>query len=232
VNAGPEPPEPGAPAVRRLPMFPLSTVLFPGELLPLHVFEPRYRAMVADCLEDEPHEFGVVLIARGSEVGGGDVRTDTGTVARIEALSRSQDGRYALLAQGTSRLHVEEWLDDEPYPQAKVSHFEDSAFDDQVAFEASFDAARAAVLRVETLLSEMNADEQSGRGRTPDFDTGHHKDDAEGGDESWALCRRLPLGPLDRQRLLTAADPIERLSLLAELAGDTAEDIFRLLGQG
>jgi len=226
-----EPTEPGATAVRRLPMFPLSTVLFPGELLPLHVFEPRYRALVADCLEHEPHEFGVVLIARGSEVGGGDVRTDTGTVARIEALSRSHDGRYALLAQGTSRLRVEEWLEDDPYPQANVSPLEDAAAGDRVAFDAAFDAARTAVWRVEALLSEMSADEQSGGRRTPDFDTGQHRDDAAGGDESWALCRRLPLGPLDRQRLLSAGDPVERLSLLAELAGDTAEDIYRLLGQ-
>lgn len=108
MNAGGGSTGPAKPGVRQLPMFPLSAVLLPGDLLPLHVFEPRYRAMVADCLEHEPHEFGVVLIARGSEVGGGDVRTDIGTVAQLEALSRSHDGRYALLARGTSRLRVEE----------------------------------------------------------------------------------------------------------------------------
>ena len=56
-----------------LPMFPLGTVLLPGAVLPLHVFEPRYRQLVQDCLAGEP-EFGVVLIERGSEVGGGDQR--------------------------------------------------------------------------------------------------------------------------------------------------------------
>ncbi|HEX4162859.1 MAG TPA: LON peptidase substrate-binding domain-containing protein, partial [Acidimicrobiales bacterium] len=57
----------------RLPMFPLSAVLFPQATMPLHVFEPRYRQLMHDCLEGDPR-FGVVLIERGSEVGGGDQR--------------------------------------------------------------------------------------------------------------------------------------------------------------
>lgn len=65
-----------------IPMFPLGTVLLPGAYLPLHVFEPRYRRLVQACLEGSP-EFGVVLIERGSEVGGGERRFDVGCVARI-----------------------------------------------------------------------------------------------------------------------------------------------------
>ena len=61
-----------------MPMFPLGSVLLPGVVLPLHVFEPRYQQLVRDCLETDEHEFGVVLIDRGSEVGGGDSRTDVG----------------------------------------------------------------------------------------------------------------------------------------------------------
>ncbi len=63
-------------------MFPLGTVLFPSMVLPLHVFEPRYRQLTLECIEAE-REFGVVLIARGSEVGGGDQRRSVGTLARI-----------------------------------------------------------------------------------------------------------------------------------------------------
>ena len=63
-------------------MFPLGTVLLPGAYLSLHVFEPRYRALVQACLDGTP-EFGVALIERGSEVGGGDARFDVGCVARI-----------------------------------------------------------------------------------------------------------------------------------------------------
>ena len=80
-------------------MFPLSSVLFPGAELPLHVFEPRYRELTDDCLAGDG-EFGVVLIARGSEVGGGDQRFGVGTVAHIEAASPFDDGRWALLAEG------------------------------------------------------------------------------------------------------------------------------------
>ena len=62
----------------RLPMLPLSAVLFPHTAMPLHVFEPRYRELMRDCLEGD-RRFGVVLIERGSEVGGGDTRARLGT---------------------------------------------------------------------------------------------------------------------------------------------------------
>ena len=81
-------------------MFPLGSVLFPGALLPLHVFEPRYRQLVKDCLAGEP-EFGVVLIDRGHEVGGGDVRREVGAVARDPGGERAPDGRYCLRRRGS-----------------------------------------------------------------------------------------------------------------------------------
>lgn len=204
----------------RFPMFPLSTVLFPGGLLPLQVFEPRYRAMVADCLSAEPHEFGVVLIARGSEVGGGDTRTDIGTVARIEALSRAEDGRYALLARGTRRLRVLGWLPDDPYPVADVALLDE----DGGLPEAALDEAAQAVSRVEALLSELDR-----------YTAGEDDGPGPGGgieDRGWALCRRLPVGPLDRQKLLATDDPEARLALLSTMAGELAEDLARLLAQG
>ena len=97
-------------------MFPLSSVLLPTMLLPLHVFEDRYRVMVDDVLRRDPPEFGVVLIERGSEVGGGDVRTTVGCTARVLDAERSPDGRWALLCVGEHRLRVREWLADDPYP--------------------------------------------------------------------------------------------------------------------
>lgn len=102
-----------------MPMFPLGGVLFPGMPLRLRVFEPRYRAMVADCLEGVP-EFGVVLIERGNEVGGGEVRTDVGTVTRIIEAGQYSDGKWALATVGVRRVRVSSWLDDEPYPRASV----------------------------------------------------------------------------------------------------------------
>jgi len=100
-------------------MFPLGNVLFPHAQLPLHVFEPRYRALAETCLAGDG-EFGVVLIERGSEVGGGDTRFSIGTVARIVAAGRLPDGRYLLATEGTRRLRVREWLPDDPFPRAEV----------------------------------------------------------------------------------------------------------------
>src|SRR4051794_29363897 len=103
-----------------MPMFPLGSVLLPGAVLPLHVFEPRYRTLVDACLAADEHEFGVVLIDRGHEVGGGDVRRRAGTVARMMQVAELEAGRYAVVAVGTRRIRVERWLDDDPYPRADV----------------------------------------------------------------------------------------------------------------
>ena len=104
----------------QLPMFPLGNVVLPGELLPLNVFEPRYRQLVLDCLAAEVPEFGVVLIERGSEVGGGDVRTSIGTVARIVRVTPLGGGRFEVVAAGVRRANVLEWLADDPYPRGDV----------------------------------------------------------------------------------------------------------------
>src|SRR5688500_16539615 len=110
-------------------MFPLGTVLFPSMLLPLHVFEPRYRQLTAECIEHD-REFGVVLIERGHEVGGGDSRTSVGTLARIVQAQPFPDGRWALAAVGTSRIRVVEWLPDDPYPRAELEPLPDDPASD------------------------------------------------------------------------------------------------------
>ena len=82
-----------------LPLFPLHTVLCPGVALPLHIFEERYRTMVARCL-DEGRPFGVVLIRDGREVGGGPTSIATvGTIAEIREAGKFSDGRYELLVR-------------------------------------------------------------------------------------------------------------------------------------
>src|SRR6478735_2099236 len=110
-----------------MPMFPLGMALLPGAVLPLHVFEPRYRQMVHDILADdvEAPEFGVVMIERGREVGGGDTRALVGTVARVVDMRALPDGRYALVAVGAERLRVNAWLPDDPYPLADIDVWPD-----------------------------------------------------------------------------------------------------------
>ena len=105
-------------------MFPLGSVLFPSLVLPLHVFEERYRTLMRHVLDGD-HEFGVCLIERGSEVGGGDFRSGIGTVATVQEAAELPDGRWAVVTVGTRRIRVERWLDDDPYPRAVVEDHPD-----------------------------------------------------------------------------------------------------------
>lgn len=118
--------------MRRLPMFPLGTVLLPHMVLPLHIFEPRYRSMLRD-LVDGDREFGVVQIARGAEVGGGEERFGIGTIARVLQAEELDDGRWVAVTVGTQRLRVVDWLPDDPYPQALVDVLAEDDVDAAVA---------------------------------------------------------------------------------------------------
>ncbi len=113
-----------------LPLFPLHTVLCPGVALPLHVFEPRYRALVARCLE-EGGPFGVVLIRDGREVGPGPTSIATiGTVAEIRQAGKFSDGRYDLLVVGVRRFRIESvTVGREPYLVGHVEELEDEIGD-------------------------------------------------------------------------------------------------------
>ena len=201
---------------RPLAMFPLSAVLFPGAPLGLHVFEERYRALVADCLAGD-RTFGVVLIARGSEVGGGDERVAVGTVAAIEVARPLPDGRWNLLARGTARLRVRAWLGEEPYPRAEVG----ALADPDAPVGSALEEAEASVRRVRALVSELG--EGPGLAPGPLGTTPAER--------VWRLCAEAPLGPLDRQRLLEADTPA-RLALLVELVEAVGRDVTRLLAGG
>lgn len=112
--------------LNRVPLFPLETVLFPHTMIPLHVFEARYRELVVYCLEhDSP--FGVVLIREGAEVGGGEVEPyEIGTLARIGRLRRLEDGRFHLLAMGEERFRIRRLHRGlTPYLQADIEPWRD-----------------------------------------------------------------------------------------------------------
>ena len=108
-----------------VPLFPLNTVLFPGMPLPLHIFEPRYREMIAYCSDNE-REFGVVLIREGSEVGEPATPFDVGTLARIVGIDRLEDGRMNIVTVGTRRFHLESFATDKKsYVVGNVEPLED-----------------------------------------------------------------------------------------------------------
>jgi Lon protease-like protein len=201
-----------------LPMFPLGTVLFPTGVLPLHIFEPRYRKLMADCLAGD-REFGVVLIERGSEVGGGDVRTDIGTVAQLVATNELPDGRWYVVTVGTRRIRVLRWLDDDPYPRADVEPWEDTATDDAASSE-DYAELLASARRLLALAAEMGA--PAGEATT------NFADDPALG--TFQLAAAAPLGPFDKQRVLVTQGSGARCTLLRELIGDQLELLQQSLG--
>jgi uncharacterized protein len=194
---------------RVMPMFPLGTVLFPHALLPLHVFEPRYRIMTQRVLQDDG-EFGVVLIERGSEVGGGDTRFGVGTVARVVRAQELPDGGYALATVGIRRVQVVRWLPDDPYPRAEIAELGE-AEPDPAADDARRARAVQALREVRDLYLLMDP-------RVPDLPA----IDEGALTASYEIAALSPLGPLDSQRVLEAAGAGARLDLLAELLDDHA----------
>jgi uncharacterized protein len=102
-----------------LPLFPLSEVLFPGMMLPLHIFEPRYRLMIRRCVS-EKLPFGVVLITKGQEVGDGAEFFNVGTTARITRVQRADDGRLYIASVGEQRFRILQTFTDQPYLQGEV----------------------------------------------------------------------------------------------------------------
>jgi uncharacterized protein len=185
-------------------MFPLGIVLFPGIVLPLHVFEPRYRALVRTCLDGDG-DFGVVLIERGSEVGGNDVRTDVGTSAHILQAEELQDGRWVVAAVGTRRLRVHSWLPDDPYPRATIEDWPDAPPASDLS--PSYTDDKALLRRVLALKAEL------GEPAAPALT--ELSDDPVLG--SYQLAAVAPFGPADQQAVLVADTAEMRLELVAEL---------------
>jgi Lon protease-like protein len=106
----------------RLPLFPLNTVLFPGMVLPLHIFEERYKLLVQRCIADNA-PFGVVLIREGQEVGGVATPHPVGTLAKITHVEPLPGGRMNIETTGTGRFRIRRLLDQEPYLAAEVETY-------------------------------------------------------------------------------------------------------------
>jgi len=136
-----------------IPLFPLHTVLCPGIVLPLHIFEERYRALVRHCL-DTGVPFGVVLIRDGREVGAGSVATlaGVGAFAEIRRAGRYPDGRFDLLAAATGRFAIES-VDamKAPYLVADVTPLDDEVGDETRAERLSAAAIRRFVRYLELM---------------------------------------------------------------------------------
>jgi len=128
-----------------LPLFPLSTVLFPGMRLPLHIFEERYQTLVADLLAGpEPRRFGVIAIRAGREVGADSVAAlhEVGCVAVVRQAAPTADGRYDLLTVGTDRFRLVDVDRSRPYLRGEIELLPDDPATEPGAAEAAAQLAQ------------------------------------------------------------------------------------------
>lgn len=220
-----------------LPMFPLGTAFLPGEIVPLRVFEDRYVLMMRELLaSDAPRlRFGSVLIERGGEVGGDDIRRTHGVLIRVENIDVNRDGGYSVVGVAEDVIRVEVWNTDAPYPRAEVSILEATAeaIDDVLIGRVSRCAEQVVALlsaheRLDALvhqnLTEL-VEVADGLGSDavvePDLADAVRK-------AIWAVARCVPIGPEDRYDLLTAESLISRLERL-EAATEHAREVLDFL---
>jgi len=190
-------------------MFPLQSVLLPGETLPLNIFEPRYSRLVQDCIATADPVFGVVLISQGLEVGGGDARSDVGALARISQYADLGMGQYQLVAPVGERIRVLEWLPDDPYPRAVVQAWPDEpgplvtserigeVVDGILGLFRRIIEARGGRLRSDALAVDADTADDPSR-------------------HIYALAARVPMGQADRYAVLAAPTLSERVDALTD----------------
>ena len=173
-----------------LPLFPLGIVALPTELIPLHIFEDRYKAMIGHCLEDES-EFGIVWLAD-------DGLRPVGCACEIaEVLERTEDGRINLIARGTRPFRLESRQDTLPYPAGTVEFLADR---DEPVDPASAEEARGAYAK----LIEEATD------REPDLEE-------IAGMSAYAMAATVEFGLDAKQGLLDLRSETARMRLLTRL---------------
>lgn len=201
-----------------MPMFPLGSVLFPSMPLTLRIFEERYLKLLGDLMGAESPAFGVVLVSRGSEVGGDDGRMSIGTVASVTQIGTT-DEFLGLESFGSQRFSVNEWLPDDPYPIAEIEMIPDLVWDDTLM---------PARVHLETSVRKLLA-------FASEFGELQFGADIELSDNPmsacWQLAGILPIGELDRYDLLTSQSAEELIAQTYAIV-TTADDTLHALLDG
>lgn len=201
-----------------MPMFPLGTVLMPAMPLSLRIFEERYLKLTGDLILQENPEFGVVLIDRGPEVGGGEKRLSLGTLASVTNIG-TLDQFYGIEAVGTQRFRVNAWLPDDPYPMADIDFIPDLIWDESLLAEKI-----KLEMKVRNLLAFAS-----------EFGDLQYGSDTELSDDPisscWQLAGVLPVGPLDQLDLLNSESPQELMSKTNEIVLALDEALKAMSGQ-
>lgn len=196
-----------------LPLFPLGTVLLPGASLPLHIFEPRYRQLTVDLLNDVVPErrFGVVSIRQGWEVGDDNVDSmhDVGCSALLSGVRQLPEGRYDTTSVGEHRFRLLQ-IDREaaPYLMARIQWLPDTEPGDDSPQRRQHLAAAAREAHARYHGTGLRGDHY----RPPAEDTAV-------ADLSYALADDCVLTNEDRQALLAETDPLHRLRAIRKLIG-------------
>jgi Lon protease-like protein len=193
-----------------MPMFPLASVLFPAMPTALRIFEERYMVMLSRVLQQDTAEFGIVLIERGSESGGGEQRFDIATVARITQLE-VDEGTIELVARGQRRVEVTKWLEDNPHPRAEVRDLPELGWSQEL--EPLRQEAEHLVRRTLAQASEFSEQRWSPEVTLSDDPI----------QSSWQLAGIAPIGPLDQVRLLQAATTESLLQGIIDATTGVAE---------
>lgn len=194
-----------------LEMFPLEHPVVPGQVIPLVLFEPRYLELAEHLAASPEAEFGIVGIERGREVGGAEQRGSVGVVARVLELTQLPDGRFTLVASGTRRIRIENWLDDDPYPRAEVADWPDPIEDGLDAAVAGLEASVQALL--DTALR-----------RQPDLGLGMPELQRDQPERCvWQLIGFSGLGPLDTAELLAVERTSERAAAASRIVDERRE---------
>jgi hypothetical protein len=186
-----------------LPLFPLGSVLFPGVVLPLHIFEPRYRKMIADLRElpeGESRQFGVVAIRDGREVGTQSVESvyDVGCAARISALEAHEDGRYSLVTTGVQRFRLLDVDASGPYLVGEVEFLDETSDERAEMLKTS---STALLLGYQRALAGLRGVRAGAIPELPDDPTVL----------SYLIAAAMVLDMRDKQRLLATPDTATRL---------------------
>ena len=199
-------------------MFPLGSVLLPSMPLPLRIFEPRYLKLLGDLVASENPEFGVVLIERGPEVGGGEKRMNLGTIAKVTNIGTTEEF-YGLESYGTTRFRVNAWLPDDPYPIADIDFLPDLIWDDNLM--PSRVHLEAKVRKLLAFASEFG-DLQY----TSEVELSEDPMEA-----CWQLAGVLPVGQLDQMDLLASQSAEELISRTYEIVS-AADETLRAMMSG
>jgi Lon protease-like protein len=181
--------------------------------LPLRIFEPRYLKLLGDLMGSENPEFGVVLIERGTEVGGGDQRMQIGTIASVINIGTTEEF-YGLESVGTQRFAVTNWLPDDPYPVAVIELIPDLIWDDSLS-----EAKNQLEVRVRKLLAFASEFTNLQFGAAVEL-----SDDPM--DSCWQLAGILPIGELDQLDLLSSESAEELIARTNEIV-TTADQTLR-----